>query len=366
MDDLIVSAAFKSGSIIKTGAGELFLNGNTANNALNLTVNGGTVILNQPATTGAIGGLVIGDGVGTDIVRLGGNNQVSDSNLVTVESSGTFDLNGFSDTIGGLVVAGGQLTTGAGTLKLSGSVTSDASAAGGGIAGNLDLGGIQRIFAISDGPSASDLDVAATLSNGTFRKVSAGTLRFTSAAINTYAGGTLADEGVLALARTTADASVPGNLTIGTSSGVAAVVRLDAAEQISAAPGALVTLNSTGTLDLNGFNETILDLNVNGGQLTTGAGVLTITGTVTNGFGLQTLGGNIGLGGATRTFNVINGAAGDDLIINGSIQNGGVTKTGIGQLVFAGALVLNKSVADGAIAGSLVITGGTVRLTAGD
>lgn len=87
-------------------------------------------------------------------------------------------------------------------------------------------------------------------------------------------------------------------------------------------------------------------------------------------------GGSIEFFGSTRTFNVADGAAIDDLIVSSRISNGGLIKSGPGQLVLSGAeandyaagttvntgtVIAAKATAFGT--GSLSVTGGTVRLS---
>jgi T5SS/PEP-CTERM-associated repeat protein len=56
-------------------------------------------------------------------------------------------------------------------------------------------------------------------------------------------------------------------------------VRLDAANQISETAGRTVTINGSGLLNLNGFNETVANLSFSGGSIS-GAGSLTVNGTL--------------------------------------------------------------------------------------
>jgi autotransporter-associated beta strand protein len=59
-------------------------------------------------------------------LRLGTANRIADASAVSVSASGTtFDLNGFSETIGSLAGAG-NVTLGAGTLTLGGNNTTTA------------------------------------------------------------------------------------------------------------------------------------------------------------------------------------------------------------------------------------------------
>ena len=63
-----------------------------------------------------------------------------DSASVTVNAFSTLNLNGNSDKIGALTLAGGTVFTGAGTLTLGGNITSNVGACPASIRGNLDLG----------------------------------------------------------------------------------------------------------------------------------------------------------------------------------------------------------------------------------
>ena len=92
---------------------------------------------------------------------------------------------------------------------------------------------------------------------------------------NTYTGETVVAGGTLRLQKTSGAIAVAGNL--GVNSGGSVI--LGGNEQISHAAGTEVTVGhpfTTGSLNLNGFNETIGVLDVQGGSVTTGAGTLSI------------------------------------------------------------------------------------------
>src|SRR6185369_9587856 len=89
-------------------------------------------------------------------LRYGANNATGgNSGGFVVNDGGTFDLAGFSGTIGGLTVnsgvIGGSVTTGVGTLTIGGNVSSSGGAANASISGNLDLGAVTRSFNVVDG-----------------------------------------------------------------------------------------------------------------------------------------------------------------------------------------------------------------------
>src|SRR5262249_31446028 len=105
-----------------------------------------------------IGSITVGDGLGgdsVDVLRLDSSNQILDSSLVRVNSSGLFDLNGFVETLNGLTLQAGEVRTGTGTFTLGGNVTTIAAAAGtpdptARIGGNLSLGAATRTFTVAD------------------------------------------------------------------------------------------------------------------------------------------------------------------------------------------------------------------------
>src|SRR5205814_463344 len=118
---------------------------------------------------------------GTTTVSAGvlksGAADVLPDNAGVVQSTGTRNLNGNSDTIGSLTLesgtaSGASVTTGAGTLTLGGNVTVNATGTGAtaaSIAGKLDLGGATRTFTVADGTTSApdDLTVSAVISGTT-------------------------------------------------------------------------------------------------------------------------------------------------------------------------------------------------------
>ena len=150
--------------------------------------------------------------------RLGGS--------ATIESSGTLNLNGFSQTTAvPLILNGGALTggaasfltnatgltstgggnvtfTGAGGLTLGGNVTYNSGAANKTLTftgGELKLGA-SRTFAVANGDQAIDVDVGAVVSGTGFgvTKTGAGVMRMSG--VNTYTGTTAVNAGKLEVA----------------------------------------------------------------------------------------------------------------------------------------------------------------------
>jgi autotransporter-associated beta strand protein len=106
-----------SADLTKTGTGVLIFSGATANSFDDMFVNGGTLVLNKSIPNGAgPADLSIGDLSGTDIVRLGNDNQIADTTEVHVNSTGRFDLNDQQETTGA-IDGRGVIDLGAGTLR---------------------------------------------------------------------------------------------------------------------------------------------------------------------------------------------------------------------------------------------------------
>jgi autotransporter-associated beta strand protein len=128
MEVFAVISGIGSAGLIKAGAGILRLEGSAANTYTGVTlVTAGTLDLNQQAGASAVVGNLTIDGGAAREIR---GNQVADTSTVTVNANGTFDLNGHSDTVGVVTVAGGTLTTSGAPLgRLTAGNTSFDSAA---------------------------------------------------------------------------------------------------------------------------------------------------------------------------------------------------------------------------------------------
>ncbi|MEX2091225.1 MAG: autotransporter-associated beta strand repeat-containing protein, partial [Pirellulales bacterium] len=137
---------------------------------------------------------------------------------------------------------------------------------------------------------ANNIQISGAIINAVaINKTDDGTLTLNGLTTNTYTGGTTVSGGTLVLNRTGGtDRAVPGNLVIGDGVGTD-TVRLDAAEQITSAAGTLVTVNSSGMFNLNGFDETIRDLTINGGNVATNGGILTVPGSLSMAGGTLTV-----------------------------------------------------------------------------
>lgn len=363
---LLISPSITNGSLIKNGAGFLRFVGSFNNNYTGATtVHEGTLGLSKnPGATGISGALVIGDpggGVAASVVWFG-DNQIADNAQVTVNGTGLLNLGDKSDRIGLLTLAAGTVTTGTGSLILSGGLTTNQAAASATITGNLIPDGVQ-IVNVADGAAADDLVISAQVrdlvlpalppSNPTI--VSAGMAKFGAgklvlAGANTYTGLTTVTAGTMEIRSPTALGSSVGATTV--------------------SGGALVL---TGGLAVGAEA-----LNLSGTGINTAGALRSLSGS-------NSWSGNITLTGAANSVGV---DAGSQMALTGaigqSVSNRPLAKVGAGPLtlggtlansygattVQAGNLLLGKPAGTTAVAGPLTIGDGTsaavVQLTAGD
>ncbi len=213
--------------------------------------------------------------------------------------------------------------------------------------------------------------------------------------LSSYSGPTTVNAGVLITDLGDDDNSpltpLTGTITIG-GAGQDATFRTQWFDNIGDAT--TVRVYDQGTLQIaneynnSGFVETIGGLDLRGGSLVetingaSNPSTLALNGNVTHdgtGSTSATINGNLSLGGGTRDFQVQNGAAASELVVNAAISNGSLTKSGTGRLELAGSsantytgpttvnggtLELAKSSGVNAIAGSSITvnSGGTLLL----
>ena len=300
--NVTITGAITTGAgaaLTKDGAGTVTLGGTTANTYTNITtVNAGTLILNKTASINAIAGdLLIGDGTGTDTVQLGANHQIVDTAVVTIANGGVFNVNGKTETIGGLNSAstGSQVQLGAGALTVNNSTANSYAGAITG-SGSLTKTGVGRLTL--SGASASY--TGATNVNAGIVAISAGNALGTGA-VNVASGGNVEVQGNISVANTfniTGDGSGASDGAIENFSGANTLtgnVALTGNARIGSSSGTL-TLSSAGTL--TGTNR---NLTVSGaGDTVINRAIATGTGTLTkSGSGTLTLGATNAYTGAT-------------------------------------------------------------------
>jgi len=288
------------------GSGDTATFNNAGGGHVVLDLGGGVTIKTLLFDTSSVAPYIIGSGgVGAQTLTLNdaaaltlnanvANNEICNANLILGTATGnaiqTFTNNSTTNslTLAGGVISNSTVTTDIKTLMVAG-------------AGATNITG-----AMSNGTA-----ILALALNG------AGTL--TLSGTNSYTGRTtVAGNGTLKLA---ASNVIPSGVAI----------------DIGAYYGSGMT--GGGTLDLNGFDNTVGGLGF-GNQsspmlVKTGAGTLTLTGNISQdsaSTGTKLIGGNLSLGGGTRT---INNSSGTALSISAVISNGSLTSAG--NLVLSGA-----------------------------
>jgi autotransporter-associated beta strand protein len=310
----------KTLTVSGSNAFTLVLSGSGANSYSGLTtVNGGTLSLNKTGVNAIAGDLTIGDGTGTDVATLAASNQIVDTVLVTIASSGRLNLNGQTETIGSLTSSG--ILAGTGTLTVTGNVTANTGATFTGspnvtlapaanttrqLLGSLTSWTGLSTLTVSGGNSASTIDI-----NG--KTLSVATLTLTTGVISDVATG----------------GKIAASTAINTQSG-----------SISAVLDGGAPLTSTGTVFLSGNNSYTGGTAVTSGTLrinnTSGSGTGTNAITVSNG---ATLGGN-----GTITTTVAN--TGVTVAVGGKLSPGaGDATAGILTMSFNGTGKLDISAA---------------------
>lgn len=334
----ISGAISGTGGLTKELSGTLRFSGSSANNYDGpTTVNEGVLELAKASAINSSSLLTIGDGVGgvgADIVRYFASNPVNSAVPIRILDSGLLDMNGFSDSLGVLTLIGGDITTGVGTLSMSGNLFATSTSAGGSanISGILNLGASTRTFTVTNGPITPDLTISAqVIGTGGIIKAEGGMMSLQNS--NTFSGAVTVNDGALRGTDNFSFGTTAGGVTVNGAAGL----------QLSSAHigDEALTLNTSNTLGfqpLAGSNSW--------------AGTVTVQGTA---YLSPNLAGDSCtlLGKITGPGAVIKSAAGT-LYFSGSLANdyAGVTT------VNSGTLVLNKTVANGAMTNNLIIGDG--------
>ncbi len=273
--NLTVSSAITGAyNLVKdgTGAGKLILSGNNGYTG-GVFINNGILQMQSSNALGNGGTTTIATGAALEVSSgVNANEPISVTGNGVGSAGAIHNVNG-ANTLSGAVTLTGATTvatdTGT-TLNLTGNITG----AGYGLtvngAGNLTIGAAGTTGVIGLGTGGVTLN-------------STGTTTFAGTAANTYTGTTTVNSGTLVLGKSAGITSVNGNLIIGDGLGGAGTtivqVATGAGAQIN--PNSAVTINSDGTLNLNGQTNTVAQLNAssNSAQVILGAGnTLTVGG----------------------------------------------------------------------------------------
>jgi autotransporter-associated beta strand protein len=305
--DVFIEDGTGTGGLIKTGPGVLELKrSNTFTGTV--SVNEGTLLANH---TGALGGT---------------------SGGTTVNKGATLELGT------GIAISNEPLSLTGGGANARGALNLRTGAAWNGGITIFNNEAYVEVTAESDVAT-----INGQVSGDYLRKSGAGTLRLAGSQNNINAGA-FVNKGKLQLAKTGGASAVDYELTIG--EGVdaqgQAVVELQGSNQI--ADYAIVDVNTSGALDLNGFSDVVFLRSIQRGRVDTGAGKLRLNGMVIVykapvGYSEKRsfIVGNVELNATERKFYVETGA---ELQINGNLSDGGVasglTLTGGGRLSLVG------------------------------
>jgi autotransporter-associated beta strand protein len=340
------------GRVLKWGSQSLTFSATTSGFAGDFVIQEGQLTLPSNAQADTLRNAVVVNGPAS-ILNQQANNAIADNTLVSLDDSARWLLNGRTDTIARLKLvnnarlelAGGTLTLADGTLDIvhtPGASTSAIIQGPGTLASTAPLT-IDTYF--SQAPYA--LDIQATLSAPSVLLTGLGTVRLGGS--GAAGPGITVQGGELRLRRTNV-AATAGAITIGdASSGLPvapfASVVLEAADQLP--DNRALTMNRQGSLNLNGFTDTIGALIVNGSgpfTIDANAGELVLAGDATfTGAGATTITGPLNMLAGARSFTINSGST---LLLAGSAYSGTINKLGSGALrldALDGYFTLNNS-----------------------
>ncbi len=339
-----------SDSTIGSSAGTLTVSGAIATGGFVLTVDGAG---NVTKTTGAISGtggltqtaagtltLSVANTysgpttVSAGTMKAGVVNVLANGSALTVDSGATYDLGGFSDTIGSLAGAGNVTTTGAASITLT----------SGGDNSSTSFSGVVHA------------------GSGTLALAKSGTGTLTLSGANTYTGVTTVSAGVLRVQ----DSAALGGTAAGTTVASGAAMQVDGSGLVIAEP--ITSLTGTGIL-VTGALRNLGNANTWSGAITlagttrinSDGGTLTLSAGIGAGIRALTIGGdgNHVVDGITGTTATLTKDGAGDALISGVIgtTTGTVTKNGTGVLTLSAANVYT---------GVTTINAGTLRLGVAD
>ncbi|EEC0355490.1 fibronectin-binding autotransporter adhesin ShdA [Salmonella enterica subsp. enterica] len=330
---------FGSGSLVKTGTGELTLSGDN-------TYSGGTTISGGTLTADHADSLGSGDIDNSGVLKVGEGelkNTLSGSGSLVKTGTGELTLSGDNTYSGGTTITGGTLTA------------DHADSLG---SGDIDNSGVLQV---GEGELENTLSGAGSL-------VKTGTGELTLSGDNSYSGGTTISDGTLTADH--ADSLGTGAIA---NSGVLQVGEGELENTLSGT-GSLVK-TGTGELTLSGDNSYSGGTTISGGTLTADHADSLGTGTIANSGVLQvgegelenTLSGTgslVKIGTGELTLSGDNTYSGGTTIDDGVLIAANVNALGSGNIDNSGMLMLD---ANGAfeLANVTTHTGATTALAAG-
>ena len=192
-----------SGGLVVTGGNSVVLAGGASNTYTGGTTINGPIVLAKTGGAVAIpGAVIVGSVAAPATLAIGFDEQIGNGSSVTVNAGSGISLgSGVTETIGALALSGtaqvnngtlnvgtvsmfgATITTGAtGKFVLSGEITAvSAGQQRSVIAGNLNLAGATRTITVIDGLATTELEIPASISNGSLVKEGGGGVVFKGA-----------------------------------------------------------------------------------------------------------------------------------------------------------------------------------------
>ncbi|NDE17149.1 hypothetical protein EBZ80_19690 [bacterium] len=319
--------------ITKAGAGLVILSGSGNNTSIGANVNAGTLRLakSSSGSVRALNATPIVNSGGTLQFGGSGGDQIPDNVSITVNSGGSVDMNGVSETVNGVslngqgVSSGGALVNNSGTSTLTGAITLGAESWIGG-SGTLNIAsGISGAFNIV--------------------KVGTGTTRLQAG--TSYSGVTYINNGTLRISSGTSSTSYEIGNTGGSD---AAALNLDGGVTLSrsltvrsGSSGAMFLANTAGTSGTATYS----------GNLTLNKALTLYANTHASGAGVTLSGSTINLNGNTLTVD------GD----GGSVAISGPVSGTSGQIVKNGSATTLTLSGNNTYTGNTTINAGTIALS---
>jgi len=223
--------------LTKSGAGTLTLAGTAANTSTGITtITAGSLWLGKTSGVNAIAGdIQLGDGSGSDVLRLNADNQIADTSVITLTGStasqrGWFQLQGHNETVGGIASS----APGHG-LVANEAATGSNSALTLNVVGSYEFSGLIRDGSVAGGSLA-------IVKTGVGRQILSGS--------STYSGSTVVNAGVLQVA-STGRLAATSSVTVSAGAELQVFGSINAAAPVSVA-GLLSGTGSIGAVTLSG------------------------------------------------------------------------------------------------------------------
>ena len=250
-----------AGAFIKNGSGLSVFSGSVANTyAGTTTINHGELRVTKSAGIGIPGNVTVGDGTNTASLTTTVAEKIADTAVVTVKPAATFAPAAL-ETIGGLVLDGGAVNSGASILAIGGNITANQSTT---ITSPVQINGVVRDWTVATGQTlalSGPLTISPANTGTTQRKTGPGTLVVSgNAAVTSFN----LEQGTLQLDNPSETLTIGITLNRGTLTGSGRAVRVTAAAGgvVSPATGSGSAIFKASRLTAN--SATTLEFDING------------------------------------------------------------------------------------------------------